>query len=214
MLISRTEIEKSVMGIFQTMWLIFLEMFFPDNNNFPRYSKTTTSGGSFSVPTPKPAGNLKLFGIGMFARVSFYPTLFYNVVMSRVSNRHWYDRIDQNVILGALPFRGMVDGLRKKENLQGVISMNENYELWLFSHNKEGWERNGVKFLQLPTRDIFEAPCQVKLKQGVNFINEICSGPQSSNGTVYVHCKAGRTRSATLVACYLMQVKHLSKLSF
>lgn len=25
-------------------------------------------------------------------------------------------------------------------------------------------------------------------------------------GTVYVHCKAGRTRSATLVGCYLMMV--------
>lgn len=27
-----------------------------------------------------------------------------------------------------------------------------------------------------------------------------------SPGTVYVHCKAGRTRSATLVGCYLMEV--------
>lgn len=28
----------------------------------------------------------------------------------------------------------------------------------------------------------------------------------ASPGTVYVHCKAGRTRSATLVGCYLMMV--------
>lgn len=27
-----------------------------------------------------------------------------------------------------------------------------------------------------------------------------------NSGTVYVHCKAGRTRSATLVGCYLMMV--------
>lgn len=26
--------------------------------------------------------------------------------------------------------------------------------------------------------------------------------------TVYVHCKAGRTRSATLVGCYLMMVNN------
>ena len=38
--------------------------------------------------------------------------------------------------------------------------------------------------------------------RGVSFIEEvIASDPEAS---VYVHCKAGRTRSATLVGCYLM----------
>lgn len=35
----------------------------------------------------------------------FYPSLFYNVVMSKVSSRNWYDRVDDNVIVGALPFK-------------------------------------------------------------------------------------------------------------
>lgn len=43
----------------------------------------------------------------MLARISFYPSLFYNVVMEKVSSRNWYDRIDDTVILGALPFRNM-----------------------------------------------------------------------------------------------------------
>lgn len=43
----------------------------------------------------------------MFARVSFYPSLFYNVLMEKVTTRRWYDRIDENMILGALPFRSM-----------------------------------------------------------------------------------------------------------
>lgn len=41
----------------------------------------------------------------MFARVTFYPTLLYNVFMEKVTQRNWYDRIDETVILGALPFR-------------------------------------------------------------------------------------------------------------
>lgn len=76
----------------------------------------------------------------------------------------------------------------------------------------------GVKFLQLPTIDIFQSPCQEKLKKGVEFINSFLPNESKINkiaadhelndtketGTVYVHCKAGRTRSATLVGCYLM----------
>ena len=97
--------------------------------------------------------------------------------------------------------------------------MNEDYELWLFSNNAEKWSSQGVKFLQLATTDIFEAPDQNKLQKGVEFINSFLPptskmqgtkafdglGNQES-GTVYVHCKAGRTRSATLVGCYLMMV--------
>ena len=47
----------------------------------------------------------KLF-MKMFARTTFLPTLAYNVIMERVSARNWWDRIDKNMVLGALPFRG------------------------------------------------------------------------------------------------------------
>lgn len=93
--------------------------------------------------------------------------------------------------------------------------MNEDYELW-FSNNAERWSTHGVKFLQLATTDIFESPDQGKLIKGVEFINQFLPEGQKIKGipirdkedagTVYVHCKAGRTRSATLVGCYLMMV--------
>jgi hypothetical protein len=59
----------------------------------------------------------------MFARVTFYPSLFYNVFMERVSARRWYDRVDDNLILGALPFRYMVPE---------VISMSHVTQNWFF----------------------------------------------------------------------------------
>jgi len=154
----------------------------------------------------------------MFARVTFYPSLVYNVFMERVSARQWYNRIDDNMILGALPFRYFAPDLVKQENVKAVVSMNEDYELWLLSNNASQWAKLGVKFLQLPTIDIFQAPCQEKLKNGVEFINSFLPSESkikgisarhelndtNETGTVYVHCKAGRTRSATLVGCYLM----------
>ncbi|XP_065083379.1 phosphatidylglycerophosphatase and protein-tyrosine phosphatase 1 isoform X2 [Ochlerotatus camptorhynchus] len=154
----------------------------------------------------------------MFARVSFYPTLFYNVFMEKVTKRNWYDRIDENMILGALPFRWIAPEMVKQENIKAVVSMNEDYELWAFSNDKKKWSKLGVDFLQLATTDIFEAPCQEKLWSGVKFINQFLPKEEQVSsllnaaeefkedrvGTVYVHCKAGRTRSATLVGCYLM----------
>lgn len=143
----------------------------------------------------------------MFARATYLPTLAYNVAMERISARRWWDRIDNKVILGALPFRSeYTKQLVEKEKLGGVVSMNEDYELQLFSHQAEGWKGLGVKFLQLPTTDIFEAPDQAKLSKGVQFIHEFLPTDQS----VYVHCKAGRTRSATLVGCYLMAANNWS----
>nr|CAD7399007.1 unnamed protein product [Timema cristinae] len=154
----------------------------------------------------------------MIARVSFYPTLLYNVLMEKLTSRRWYDRIDETVILGALPFANTAQKLINKEKVRAVVSMNEDYELQVFSLDGEwyqspgslflepgtycfqGWSKLGVQFLQLSTTDIFEAPDQEKLRRGVDFIN-------TCGGNVYVHCKAGRTRSATLVGCYLMK-KH------
>ena len=62
-----------------------------------------------------------------------------------------------------------------------------------------------VAFLNLPTTDLFSAPSQQRLQEGVAWMVDEAS---SGKGSVYVHCKAGRARSATLVAAYLIQVGH------
>ena len=100
----------------------------------------------------------------------------------------------------------------EEEHIKGVVSMNETYELKYLTHMADGWAAHGVSFLQLPTTDIFHAPCQEKLVEGVAFMRGIITEETENNlrnghaPSVYVHCKAGRTRSATLVGCYLMAV--------
>lgn len=86
--------------------------------------------------------------------------------------------------------------------MKGVVSMNEDFELKYWVTTREEWRRLGVDFLQLNTADILHAPTQDKLRTGVKFIQQF----NGTDDSVYVHCKAGRTRSATLVACYLMKV--------
>jgi len=136
----------------------------------------------------------------MVGRLSFYPTLVYNILMEKYSSRRWYDRIDETVILGALPWKSLRHKLIQDERVAGVVSLNENYELLLGVTTGEEWKASGVEFLQLNTPDILHAPSQDKLRSGVEFIREF----EKTDKSVYVHCKAGRTRSATLVGCYLM----------
>jgi len=140
----------------------------------------------------------------MFARLSFLPSLGLNVVLEKVAGRAWWNRIDNKVVLGALPFRGQnAQEIVDTESVKAVVSMNEDYELKAFSNLGPQWADLGVKFLQLPTTDMFTSPSQEHLQTGVRFIREVIA--ENEGSSVYVHCKAGRTRSATLVGCYLME---------
>ena len=85
--------------------------------------------------------------------------------------------------------------------MKGVVSLNESYEL-IIAAKRETWEAHNVRFLHLPTVDLTKAPSLENLVEGVSFIKDVAA----SGGTSYVHCKAGRSRSATLVSCYIMKV--------
>ncbi|XP_052805552.1 phosphatidylglycerophosphatase and protein-tyrosine phosphatase 1-like [Mya arenaria] len=141
--------------------------------------------------------------MSLFNKVAFYPTLFYNVFLSKVSSRRWYDRIDDTVLLGALPFRGMTKWLVKEENVKGVVTLNEDWELEDFCNTEKEWAAVGVTQLKVPTVDFTASPSHEKICRAVDFMIKYRN---ERLGSVYVHCKAGRTRSATVVACYLVKV--------
>ncbi|CAM8877703.1 hypothetical protein QQ045_020118 [Rhodiola kirilowii] len=137
--------------------------------------------------------------VGAGARALFYPTLIYNVIRNKLQTEfRWWDRVDKFVLLGAVPFP--TDVFRFKElGVQGVVTLNEPYETLVPSSL---YQANGIDHLLIPTRDYCFAPSMRDICQAVNFIHE-----KSSLGkTTYVHCKAGRGRSTTIVLCFL--VKH------
>lgn len=136
----------------------------------------------------------------MLQRLIFYPTLAYNVLMTRFAGRPWYNRIDDTVILGALPFRSITQQLLA-ENVRAVINMTEPFETKFWVNTAEEWNSYGILLVNLSTPDMIAAPSQENLVIGVRCIED----QRRKGNSVYVHCKAGRTRSATVVACYLMQ---------
>lgn len=64
------------------------------------------------------------------------------------------------------------------------------------------WQAAGVEQLRLSTVDLTGVPSLENLHRGVEFALK----HRELGNSVYVHCKAGRSRSATLAAAYLIRV--------
>ncbi|CAK9199313.1 unnamed protein product [Sphagnum troendelagicum] len=136
--------------------------------------------------------------VGAGARVLFYPTLLYNVVRNKLQPEfQWWDQIDQYLLLGAVPFPS--DVVRLKDlGVQAVVTLNESYETLVPTAVYQG---HGIDHLVIPTRDYYFAPSFTKIRNAVKFIHDHAQRRE----TTYVHCKAGRGRSTTVVLCYLVE---------
>ena len=128
-------------------------------------------------------------------RLLFIPTLLWNVFLGRLLKvRHWWDALtEEPILLGALPFSRDVPHLQA-EGVTGVINMCIEYP-----GPKIAYEKAGIEQLWLPTVD-FTPPTMSDIQQAINFIER----HEKGGGKVYVHCKAGRGRSATVVLCWTM----------
>lgn len=132
------------------------------------------------------------------ARAFFYPSLAWNIARSRLQDTwHWWDEITENVVLGAIPFYSTLEEFKKLE-VKAVVTLNEGFEVFITT---EQYQESGIAHLHIPTVDFLYAPPTCDLHKGVDFIH----GHASEGRKTYVHCKAGRGRSTTLVVCYLIK---------
>ncbi|KAF8727326.1 hypothetical protein HU200_018928 [Digitaria exilis] len=141
--------------------------------------------------------------VGAGARVLFYPTLLYNVVRNRFEAEfRWWDRVDQFVLLGAVPFPSDVPRL-KQLGVRGVVTLNEPYETLVPTSLYQSY---GIDHLEIPTRDYLFAPSLEHICRAVDFIH----WNEMQGGCTYVHCKAGRGRSTTIVLCFLIKYRNMT----
>nr|DAD44552.1 TPA_asm: hypothetical protein HUJ06_002782 [Nelumbo nucifera] len=141
--------------------------------------------------------------VGAGARILFYPTLLYNVFRNKIQAEfRWWDEVDQFLLLGAVPFPKDVPRL-KQLGVGGVITLNEPYETLV---STSLYHAHGIDHLVIPTRDYLFAPSFADISRAVDFIHKNAS----CGRTTYVHCKAGRGRSTTIVLCYLVEYKHMT----
>lgn len=158
---------------------------------------STVDGGRSGEFNPKRA----MVGVG--ARFLFYPTLLYNVLRNKLQAEfRWWDEVDEFVLLGAVPFPGDVPRL-KQLGVGGVVTLNEPYETLVPTSLYHAY---GIEHLVLPTRDYLFAPSFGDICRAVDFIHKNAS----CGKTTYVHCKAGRGRSSTIVLCYLVKYRQMT----
>ncbi len=117
------------------------------------------------------------------------------MLLGRVlKTRNWWDSVDENIILGAYPFAADVPSLAQA-GVKAVVNTCHEYQ-----GPVEAYEKYKISQLHIPTTD-FTHPSPADVNLAVSFINEHVQ----QDHRVYVHCKAGRARSATVVACWLIQ---------
>lgn len=136
----------------------------------------------------------------LYARAVYFPTLVWNLLLGRcLKLRNWWDHVDPQVIVGARPFRSDVDRLHQ-EGVTAVVNTCEEY-----AGPTAEYAQYGIDQLHIPTTD-FTHPELRDIQTAVEFVQRhVVEGE-----TVYIHCKAGRARSATIALCWLIKYRGLT----
>ncbi|GJM24915.1 MAG: phosphatase [Phycisphaerae bacterium] len=129
----------------------------------------------------------------LFAKLMYYPSLGYHDMMCVIGGWHRWDWIDDSVLLGRIPRKREINELRH-EGIGAIINMCDE-----FAGHTVQLEEFNIKQLRLPTIDLV-CPSIENLQRGVEFIRQCAD----SGKKVYIHCKAGRGRAATMALCYLI----------
>eukprot|EP01040_Poterioochromonas_malhamensis_P017573 gene17573-20238_t len=126
------------------------------------------------------------------SKILFFPT-FPITALLRLGN--YWTQVDDTLILGCAPmgFLGHPEQI-KKLGVTGVVNMCYEYQGPVSQYKKLG-----IKQLYLPTVDHTE-PSPDKLRAAVEFIKD----HQKRGEKVYVHCKAGHGRAASVALSWLM----------
>lgn len=126
--------------------------------------------------------------------LSFFssPTHLFFLQESIWPGNAWWSQIDDSIYLGALPI-GKAQALKAL----GVGLVINTCEEW--DGNREVYRELGIEQVRVETIDYTPPQLQHAEQAVTAMVRFLAENPE---GKIYVHCKAGRGRSATLLLCY------------
>lgn len=125
----------------------------------------------------------------------------------KVPSWHHSEIKGTNILLGTVPRADKELRELYKHGVRAVVSLNQLWEPQCPGGVAAACARTGLAHLSLPTPD-YSSPSQRDIRRAVDFIDEHVKRGEN----VYVHCNAGRGRSAVCVLAYMMRARGLTAL--
>jgi len=147
-------------------------------------------------------------------RISLIYTMSLNYFFPK--KQPWFSEISDkdknisNIYLGGIPLKnkGHID-MFNNLGITSILSLLEDFEYQETYISKpvktEDWNDKNIKQYKIKALD-FEPLSIDEINEGVKFLKDEIE----SNNKVYVHCKAGKGRSVTIVCCYLIAEKNMT----
>jgi atypical dual specificity phosphatase len=127
------------------------------------------------------------------ARAGFLPSVVWNWLHWITGKRRRWDKIADGLWIGGLPFTRDVPTFREM-GIRGVVNTCAEWP-----GPDTAYEAAGIRHCWVPTVD-FTPPSIEALEAVVAFTQQV----RDAGFGVYIHCKAGRGRSATALLAYLI----------
>lgn len=150
-----------------------------------------------------------LIGVKLKKELVYEISTLYTIYGShpwRTASNSWWSIINDYIVLGALPLEHQIDKL-KKLGITHVIAMIDSFEFEpgiVQPVQSQQWTDNGIAFKHIETPDFLGVP-EEKIDEADKYINDELQ--KNPNAKFYIHCKAGRGRSAAVVLCHSMKTK-------
>ena len=156
-----------------------------------------------------------IFALGTLGGILYYrkPLVFealliFNLVKNFFFGWEWWNKIDDNIYLGGIPLErfGHENLLKTNIGIKAVLSIVEDFEFEQTTVvGKAVLKRAWKTHLHLRCGD-FHPPTNETLNKGAKWLKD-----QVEEGKkVYVHCKSGVGRSASIVVAYYMKYRGMT----
>ena len=125
---------------------------------------------------------------------------FTRFVYEKVRGHQWVSKITPNLWLGGAPLYARDYNFILDNQISAVVNIRAERE-----DDSDLYQANDVAYLQLKVLDMIVPPVEM-IDLGIQWMHQ-----QVEEGrTVFVHCAKGRSRSAMLLAAYLMEYEGMS----